>query len=359
AAEWSLFGLAILLAAARFSLHLRMGNRNLLLPDLWLLVTVLCCLGLIICDTITYHAGAMSDFTTTSSLIRQVHVEQVRFATNYFFDFGLYFPKFSMLAFYVQIIPKTLPKLRKGLYGVITFVACSSLTTLFADTFWCGTDVSINWWVSTEAETCSVFSAMPLVKMNWSLNFISEALILLLPFPMLRGLNLRHRSEKIGLFVVFLLGGITLLVSTARFIGQLIVANNIAIYILAMTEFTVSIMILSLVSLRPLLRKVYRAATGSSDNSPFSRSNDTKSGKNRKSLVPPSGSRWKGSRAIHSEKPPARNIYGSEVELTELEAGKIYKTEEISISSARGVDSTEEGKSSQEGGSATLRDPIR
>lgn len=74
-----------------------------------------------------------------------IKVIQVRFATNYFFDFGLYFPKFSMLAFYFQIIPRTHPVLRKAMYAVIAFVTCASLTTLFADTFWCGTNVSINW----------------------------------------------------------------------------------------------------------------------------------------------------------------------------------------------------------------------
>lgn len=54
-------------------------------------------------------------------------------------------------------------------------------------------------------------------------------LVLILPFPLIHGLNLRHKSEKIGLLVVFMLGGVTLTVSTARFIGQLIVSNNIAI----------------------------------------------------------------------------------------------------------------------------------
>ena len=101
-----------------------------------------------------------------------IDVSKARFATNYLFDFRLYFPKFSMLAFYLQIVPFTFPALRKVLYAVIAFVVCSSLITLFSDTFWCGPHVSINW--SSDPDACSVFAAMHLVKMNWALNFISE-----------------------------------------------------------------------------------------------------------------------------------------------------------------------------------------
>lgn len=113
-----------------------------------------------------------------------------------------------------------------------------------------------------------------------------------------------------------------------------------------MTEYSVAIMIVSLISLRPLLRKIYRVATGSQDNSPFSRSGDkSRTAKSRKSGVPGTASRWKGSRAVYSEQPRGRNMYGSEVELTEVGPGKIYKTEEISVTSAQEVEPTEDGKS--------------
>ena len=203
-------------------------------------------------------------------------------------------------------------------------------------------------------------------------------LVLILPFPLIHGLNLRHRSERIGLLVVFLLGGVTLIISIARFIGQLIVSNNTAICrfayttklvqnwycidILAMTEYSVAIIILSLISLRPLLRKFYRVATSSQNNSPFSHSNlNSKMDKQRQSGAPPIGSGWKGPRTIYFENPPIRDMYGSEVELTELDTGKIYKTEDISITSAREADPIDRSKSNQNRGAINLapQDRIR
>lgn len=51
-----------------------------------------------------------------------------------------------MLAFYAIIVPRTIPTLRKALYVAIVFAILSSLTTLFADTFWCGTHPGNNWY---------------------------------------------------------------------------------------------------------------------------------------------------------------------------------------------------------------------
>lgn len=95
-----------------------------------------------------------------------------------------------MLAFYAIIVPQTTPTLRKALYGAIVFAILSSLTTLFADTFWCGSRPGNNWYSSTvpidtgrtlksslhrspDVE-CQAYTSMQLVKLNWSLNFTSE-----------------------------------------------------------------------------------------------------------------------------------------------------------------------------------------
>jgi hypothetical protein len=95
-------------------------------------------------------------------------------------------------------------------------------------------------------------------------------------------------------------------------------------------------MIPSLISLRPLLRKIHKWTT--SDNSaysPFTRGNHTgvTSGKRRtgnSTSIP----KLKGPHALYS-KTDGRNMYGSEVELTKQELSKIYKTEEISVTSTR------------------------
>jgi len=113
---------------------------------------------------------------------------------NFIFDVGLYLPKFSMLTLYFKLIPITLPGLRTMTYIVTGFTAASALVTLFADIFWCGLNVSVNWYVkllfslsflvstnvflerSTEPDSCTAFTSMTLVRINWSTNITTEAL---------------------------------------------------------------------------------------------------------------------------------------------------------------------------------------
>ena len=95
--------------------------------------------------------------------------------TNYFFDFGIYFPKFSIIAFYFNLVPCTHPGMRTLLYALAALTASFSLVTFFADTFWCGPDPSVNW-LDTDEEHCQAFMSMTLMRINWSMNFTSEVL---------------------------------------------------------------------------------------------------------------------------------------------------------------------------------------
>jgi hypothetical protein len=92
---------------------------------------------------------------------------------------------------------------------------------------------------------CTAFTAMKLVKLNWSLNIISEVLsmnaslqsvassnhllVFILPLPIIRNLKIPRKRERAGLLVLFLLGVITIAVSAARFIAMLLVSNDISI----------------------------------------------------------------------------------------------------------------------------------
>jgi hypothetical protein len=160
-AEGLLFALTVVLFGARVMVHIQMHMRALLLSDVFLLLATLACLGVVICDALTFKAGAMSNFADPTTPILKVSVtkvksvrvctdtSQVRFATNYLFDVGLYLPKFSILAFYFMIIPVTASETRKALHAVTCFVVLSTLITFFGDTFWCGSNPAVNWYVFT------------------------------------------------------------------------------------------------------------------------------------------------------------------------------------------------------------------
>lgn len=157
-AEGLLLALTVLLFGARVMVHVQMHMRALLHSDVFLLLATLSCLGVVICDILTFKAGAMSNFEDPSAHIRKVSITaakwvcvptdgvQVRFATNYLFDVGLYLPKFSILAFYYMIIPVVASETRKALHAVTGFVIMSTLVTFFGDTFWCGSNPAVNWY---------------------------------------------------------------------------------------------------------------------------------------------------------------------------------------------------------------------
>jgi len=64
--------LAYILVGLRVSVRLMLKQRHLVVSDGLLLLGALCLLGLVICDTITFHAGAMSDFSMKSEELGKV-----------------------------------------------------------------------------------------------------------------------------------------------------------------------------------------------------------------------------------------------------------------------------------------------
>lgn len=79
------------------------------------------------------------------------------------------FPKLSMVAFYWAYFPtQANPGMRKALWGITVFVVACYVAILFDDTFFCGSDVSVQW--SQEEGACSVFYAPEPFIVNFTLN---------------------------------------------------------------------------------------------------------------------------------------------------------------------------------------------
>ncbi|EEU43355.1 uncharacterized protein NECHADRAFT_45239 [Fusarium vanettenii 77-13-4] len=328
--EWTFMVLAYVFVACRLYVRLFMRGLRLYSADYWLIVGLMCCQGLLICDTLTYSMNATNDFTITS-----VSLDKIRFATNYFFDTGIYFPKFSIIAFYYSLTPPKHPEMRIALQ-ILTFITGAfALITFFGNTFWCGPDPSVNW--RTSDESCTVFSSMDLMRLNWSLNFITEVLNVAFPFPLIFDLSLRSRREKVALGVIFALGTITIGVSVGRFVTMLHVSNDISIYIWATAEICISVIVVALSALRPLLQKLSgMVSTDPGSNLP--------SGYNISSMSQPSkpSTRTRDLEAFWETGPGAHyssvtamasgeHLTGSEVELNGI--GGILRTQQVSMSS--------------------------
>lgn len=79
------------------------------------------------------------------------------------------FPKLSMLAFYWEYFhAEVSSSMRKAILAAIAFVSACFLAILFDDTFFCGSDVSVQW--SQEEGACNVFWAPEPFIINFTLN---------------------------------------------------------------------------------------------------------------------------------------------------------------------------------------------
>ncbi|KAK8053238.1 hypothetical protein PG996_012539 [Apiospora saccharicola] len=249
------------------------------MSDIWLVLAALCVLGLVICDTITYRMGRMADPTSSAN----VELRKIWFAMNYLFDAGLYLPKLSMVAIYYHLIPMHFHMLRRALHFIGFFVGSAFFITFFSDTFWCGPHPSVQWWPGPHS--CSAFESKTLMQLNWSLCFSCEALLFVLPFPLLSSITSLSGREKAGLVGIFTLGAVTIGVSSGRFATMMMKGNDISLWtwnlglpteadrllpltdVWNTTEFSVSIMIVAATALRPLIRKAWEATTFTSKHS--------------------------------------------------------------------------------------------
>jgi hypothetical protein len=139
---------------------------------------------------------------------------QISFASNYFYDVGMGFPKLSMLAFYyTYFTPSSSRSIRNVILACTAFVTICYLTILFDDTFFCGIPVSTQW--SQAEDACSVFWAPEPFILNFTLNLACYLVVYAVPVVLLVKHVLRG---SMGVGITFLLGGMTIVASVVRFV---------------------------------------------------------------------------------------------------------------------------------------------
>ncbi|KAI6276772.1 hypothetical protein MCOR27_006304 [Pyricularia oryzae] len=184
---------------------------------------------------------------------------RVKVVHIYLFDTGLYFTKFSILAFYWVLVDRTSLGMRRALYALVFFAAACWTATIFADTFWCGRDPAVNW-VYDGVDECTVFLSVDAITMNWSFQFVTEICIFLFPFPIIWKLQINHRA-RVAVYALLGLGVITIMTT----VGRLVAYNQILksdsndyrpLYIWATGEYTTAIVVVSLAGCRPILGKI-------------------------------------------------------------------------------------------------------
>ncbi|KAM0709560.1 hypothetical protein Q7P35_003599 [Cladosporium inversicolor] len=240
----------------------RQQQKHIIISDFFLIISAICLLGLITFapgDTLAYTLGAMKsefaleDVVTAEDAGKQSILDKISFASidrsNFSYYVGLYFPKAAILSLYFELFPSSMPKIRMALYIVTSYTVASGFTTLGINTFYCPNVP--DYWSGVEG-SCSVFNSLLVLQISWALNFSSDISIFLLPFPLLRVLDLKRRS-RYGLILTFALGMLTIITSATRFIRIQTGTDWDRAYIWSMAEMCIAIMVVSMPALKYLL----------------------------------------------------------------------------------------------------------
>ncbi|KAF2855374.1 hypothetical protein T440DRAFT_415705 [Plenodomus tracheiphilus IPT5] len=242
--EWTLLVIAYIFVAARIYTRLFRLRQKLDWSDYLLIASALDALALIICDTRTYQMGVLDEWEPS------VKLSKISFASNYFYDFGMGFPKLSMLAFFWSYFNlSNHPGMRKMLYVMTAFVIACYLTILFDDTFFCGGKVSVQW--SQEDGACSVFYAPEPFILNFTLNLACYLVVYAIPEILLARRVLQNST---GVMLTFAFGALTIASGIVRFVCLKVgTGQENLVYPLSMVEMTLSIIVVSLPGLKPWL----------------------------------------------------------------------------------------------------------
>ncbi|KAI6781464.1 uncharacterized protein J7T54_001426 [Emericellopsis cladophorae] len=242
--EWILLAISYVFVALRVYTRLFRLREKLNWADWLLVASAINALGLIICDTLTFQLGVMDTWAPSVAL------SKIGFASNYFYDVGMGFPKLSLIAFYWAYFPThASPGIRKALWGITAFVCACYITILFDDTFFCGSDVSVQW--SQEDGACSVFYAPEPFIVNFTLNLACYLVVYALPLALvIQGVL---KSSK-GVVLTFVLGALTIATTMIRFITLNVGTGQVnLVYPLSILEMTLAIVVVALPGLKPLV----------------------------------------------------------------------------------------------------------
>ncbi|KAJ0299805.1 hypothetical protein COL516b_008924 [Colletotrichum fioriniae] len=242
--EWILLAVSYVFVGLRLYARLFRLREKLAWSDILLVLSAINALALIICDTLTFQLGVMDHWESSVAL------SKISFASNYFYDVGMGFPKMSMLAFYWAYFPPTTnPAMRKALWSITAFVCLSYMAILWDDTFFCGKNVSVQW--SQEDGACSVFYAPEPFILNFTLNLACYLCVYVLPLTLLIQ-GVLERST--GLTPTFALGTLTIMTTIVRFITLKVgTGQENLVYPLSILEMTLAITVVALPGLKPLL----------------------------------------------------------------------------------------------------------
>ncbi|KAK8012084.1 short chain dehydrogenase/reductase [Apiospora arundinis] len=263
----------VLLAIASIAVGLRFYTRARVLGiigfDDWLCLTSLVVLlalgssGLVLAgEGLGRHVGTLPQPDGFSNYMKTFYVLII------LYNLAIVSFKLCFLAQYHRIM--TTKRMRRLIYAAAAFVGIWTLSQLCLHIFQCH-PIS-GFWQPGPGAKC--LPRLPGWYSNAAGNIVTDVLILLLPLPMIRALNL-PRAQKLGLIGIFCLGFLTCAISLVRVRylpqGADVTWDNVDTMFWSMAEACTGLICVTLPTLRPLAIRCFPGVFKSS--STMTRSN--------------------------------------------------------------------------------------
>ncbi|KAF2190628.1 hypothetical protein K469DRAFT_559523 [Zopfia rhizophila CBS 207.26] len=227
--------------------------QNAGLSDILVFIAMACSIGLTVTIAEQVRNG-MGQHINTLTPDMMINSQKAFWASILLYYLALLFTKLAILVQYLRIFPTR--RFHTVCCVLLGLVAAYGIWTLFGSIFLC-TPVPFFWDKSIQGGTC--MNQFIVWYLNAGVNIVQDFVILILPMPLLRRLNI-PKGQKRALMAIFALGGFVCLISIIRLQSLIAISNSkdptfdnppAATY--SAVETNVSIVCACLPLLRPLL----------------------------------------------------------------------------------------------------------
>ncbi|CAH0050402.1 unnamed protein product [Clonostachys solani] len=271
APQWTLIAIALCILIALFHLRINIQKRRLLTSDILMCVTW--CFAVITSAfdiKIALLGGLDQDVLYTMEGYRGdpadiLVIIKLRWSSTIPFVITCWLCKATLLTVYLKVFPAFMVKRRILLWITLGYIILCPIVTLVEMLRLC-IPIEKNWL----GDKCVVEGGMRLFQISWGLHFAGSLIVFALPWLILSDLQLKG-SLRMGIYYTFLLGLVDIAVSLTRFIMiQLASAKRAPsmslLQLFVALDYTISLVIACLPSLRPYFRVNSQSSTDKSSN---------------------------------------------------------------------------------------------
>ncbi|EWC47436.1 hypothetical protein DRE_00404 [Drechslerella stenobrocha 248] len=194
----------------------------------------------------SFKPGVLDVFEDKVALVKILKISFTNTIPYYGTLWGI---KLSLLLLYYKLIPESIPILKLALRITAYIVGASFIVVLCLNMFWC-LPISRNWSLD-KSNACFAYASSQPYFITAALHLLTELMLLALPFPLLKVLNLTDR-KRIEVGALFALGGLCIIFTIIRMVQIGLEANVATVGVWSTVEQATGIIVVCAPALRGL-----------------------------------------------------------------------------------------------------------